>query len=155
MTKNHKDRTYPLHPQVGVGIVLLNEDQVLLIKRGQEPAIGKWTVPGGLVKIGETIHEAAKRELMEECGIAAALRDIIDVFEFIERDRNNEIKYHYIVVEVLASYEGGQVNASSDAVDAKWCRLSEIDDAACTSETKNLVRKAFAHEKSFNVLREC
>ena len=139
---NNDDRRFPLYPRVGVGIVLVNGDKVLLIRRGHEPAKGEWSVPGGLVNLGETIEQAAARELMEECGIKAEFHKQIDIFEYIEQTQDNNIKYHFVVIELLASYIGGHVKASSDAIEARWIGLDELEKLACTEKIKELVQSA-------------
>ncbi len=142
----HEDRTFPSHPRVGVGVVLLRGDRVLLVKRGSEPAKGEWSVPGGLIDVGETVEQAAHRELYEECGVTADIIKVIDIFEFIEPGENHKIKYHFIVIEILARYVGGRVRAASDAADAKWLRLDDLESVQCSNKIKKLVRKALAEQ---------
>jgi len=114
----------------------------LLVKRGHEPAKGEWSVPGGLIRLGETAENAAQRELMEECGIRADINKVIDIFEFIEQDDAPEVKYHFVVIEFLADFNGGALKAASDADDARWFELEELDKVSCSSKVKELVRLA-------------
>lgn len=143
------DRLYPISPRLGVGVVVFNGDRFLLIKRDQEPAKGIWTVPGGLVELGETLAAAANREVTEECGINIKLLDCIDYFEFIEKEASSQIKYHYVVVEFFALYAGGQLQAASDAGQARWFLRNELNTVNTTEKTIALVDKAFARYKSF------
>ena len=149
------DRTNPAYPRIGVGIVVLDGENVLLVKRGHEPAMGEWSVPGGLIKAGETIKQAAKRELMEECGIDARFHNTIDIFEFIEQNQDASAKYHFVVIEIFASYIGGKVRAASDAQDARWVARLELQDFACSDSLKNLVRKAFENRIRYEADDSC
>lgn len=139
-----EDRIFPLYPRVGVGVVLLRGKRVLLVKRGHEPAKGEWSVPGGLIRLGENAADAAQRELMEECGIHADMKKVIDIFEFIEHDEAKDIKYHFVVIEFLANFSGGVLKAASDAVAAGWFTLQELDNLLCSDKVKNLVHLALS-----------
>ncbi|RLD14910.1 hypothetical protein DRI50_04725 [candidate division KSB1 bacterium] len=139
---SHEDRVFPTYPRVGVGVVLLRGKNVLLVKRGHEPAKGEWSIPGGLIHLGEGAEDAAHRELMEECGIRADIKKVIDIFELIEQKDVSEIKYHFVVIEFLAHYIGGVVKAASDAEEAGWFSLQDIDGMSCSNKVKELVRLA-------------
>ncbi|MBN2000458.1 NUDIX hydrolase [candidate division KSB1 bacterium] len=133
-------REYPNFPLVGVGVVVKRGNKILLIKRGRPPLKGIWTVPGGLLKIGESLEQCVQRELDEECGIKVSDLKLIDVFEYIEKD-NKDIKYHYIIVEYFAKYKYGALKAQSDAEQARWINLEELDVIVTTEETKALIKK--------------
>jgi len=92
--------------------------------------------------LGESIADAAHREVHEECSISIDLLDQIDLYELVEKDENDLIKYHYVVLDYLAKYKAGQLIASSDITDAKWIKVAEIDDMNCSASIKALVRKA-------------
>jgi ADP-ribose pyrophosphatase len=119
-------RLYPQIPQVGVGILIQDEDKYLLIKRAAEPDAGLWTIPGGIVELGETAKDAAVREVYEETGLEIVILDLLDVVDKIITDDSNRIKYHFIIVDYLAKVYGGQLNPSSDATDARWVAVSDI-----------------------------
>ena len=136
-------REYPTHPRVGVGAVVLRGDRVLLVQRGQQPRKGKWSVPGGLVEIGEKLEQAVHRELYEECGIHANIQDHLEIFEYIQQDHDNRIQYHYIVIDYLAEYLEGELRASSDIDQAAWLTFEEIRNLAITDGVIPLVERAF------------
>ncbi len=118
-------REKPDFPRVGVGVLVLRDDQFILVKRGKAPAREKWTLPGGLVHVGETLGQAAERELMEECNVWARLRQQMQIFEYIEK-QHGQVLYHYIVVDYVADYLGGELSAGSDVLDARWFRIEDI-----------------------------
>jgi len=151
MSRNpdHKEgREYPIHPRIGVGAVVLRGDQVLLVQRGQPPRKGKWSVPGGLVEIGEKLEQAVHRELYEECGIRANIQDYLETFEYIQQDHENRIQYHYIVIDYLAEYLKGELRANSDIHQAAWLTFDQICKLAITDGIIPLVEKAFYVRKN-------
>src|ERR687885_1274167 len=107
-------REYPARPICGVGVVVFDCDRVLLIQRGAEPRRGEWSIPGGAVEIGETVREAAVREVAEECGIEVELRELVDVVDIIARDEDGRARYHYVVVDYWADWSNGALAAASD-----------------------------------------
>mgnify|MGYP000035215898 CR=1 FL=1 len=94
-------REYPECPLVGVGAIVLEGRRILLVKRGKEPCAGKWSIPGGLVELGEKLEEAVKRELFEETGIRGEPRGVLCIVEYLERDREDRVRYHYVLVDYL------------------------------------------------------
>jgi len=133
------ERQYPTRPIVGVGILVKRDEEYLLIKRGSEPDKGMWTIPGGLVEIGETVREAAARETREETGLEVEVKDILDVLDKIALDDMNRVRYHFIVVYFLAVPSTGEVKPSSDALDAKWLRSHELTNYSLTESFKVLL----------------
>jgi 8-oxo-dGTP diphosphatase len=113
-------REYPDYPRVGVGAVVLDGDRVLLVQRGGAPLPGKWSVPGGLVELGETTAEAARREVAEECGLEIELVDLAGVLDRVVRDADGRVRYHWVLVDYLAVSRGGRLCAGDDAADARW-----------------------------------
>lgn len=101
-------------PAVGVGAVVILDERVVLIRRGKEPLRGRWVVPGGTVELGETLEEALVREMREETGLEIAPREVLTVFDRIER-RDGRVHYHYVIVDYLCDYLGGEPRAASDA----------------------------------------
>jgi ADP-ribose pyrophosphatase YjhB (NUDIX family) len=93
-------REYPETPIAGVGLVVVKGDKVLLVKRGKEPGRGRWGLPGGAVELGETVAQAAEREVDEECGIKIEIRDVIEVIDRIIPDDDGRIRYHYILIDL-------------------------------------------------------
>ncbi|MBI2017366.1 MAG: NUDIX hydrolase, partial [Candidatus Rokubacteria bacterium] len=117
-------REYPDYPRVGVGAVVLDGDRVLLVRRGHAPAAGKWSLPGGLVHVGETTREAVVREVAEECGLAVRAVDIAGVVERVTRDESGRVRYHYLLVDYLAIPESTAIEAGSDAAEARWVPIA-------------------------------
>jgi len=112
---------------VAVHPLVLKEGRMLLIKRAKEPSKGIWSLPGGRIELGETIYEAARREVLEECSIEIEIERLLDVADSIIRDEESRIHYHFAIIYLLARYKGGDVKAQSDAEDAKWVTTDELD----------------------------
>ena len=136
------DRRYPSKPIVGVGAVIINSGQVLLIKRGKPPREGSWSLPGGAQKLGETIYNAARREIREETGLETEILGLIDVVDSIRHDGKGSIEYHYTLIDVAAKISGGALHAGSDAQDCNWFMLNDIKAMDIWSETKRIIELA-------------
>ena len=114
-------RRYPPAPLVGVGVVVFNAaGQALLVKRGRPPRAGQWSLPGGLIDVGEKLVEAARREVREECAIEIEIGDFVAVFEPIERDDEDRVEYHYVVLDYWARHVSGEPVAQDDAAAVTW-----------------------------------
>lgn len=133
-------REYPDHPRVGVGAIVIEKDRVLLVCRGIPPSRGLWAIPGGGVEIGETLKDAAEREILEETGIRIEADRPVYSFDFIERDDEGEIRFHYVIVDFMARYLGGEVKAADDAADAKWLTWKEIQALPVSPNTLRVLR---------------
>lgn len=136
------DRTYPNRPIVGVGAVVFKNDTVLLIRRGKEPRIGDWSIPGGMQEIGETIFAAASREVMEETAVAIQNIALIDVIDSITPDKKGLIRFHYTLVDVVAEWDSGNPTAGSDAMYAKFIPLDHLPNIKLWSETRRIIKRA-------------
>ena len=121
-------RLYPEKPLVGVGVLVQDDDLYLLIKRAAEPDAGLWSVPGGMVELGEKATEAAKREVLEETGLDVEIVEVLGVVDKIVEGDGGRIKFHFVIVDYLANPVGGSLEASSDALDAKWVRSKDFQD---------------------------
>ena len=136
------DRVYPRHPMVGVGVVILRGEEVLLVLRGRPPRQGLWTFPGGLVELGETVREAARREAREETGVVVDPGPVVDVFEVIERDDADRVRYHFVVVEILARHVRGEPKPADDAAGARWVHPREFDALGVTDDVRRIIARA-------------
>jgi mutator protein MutT len=134
-------REYSEHPIVGVGALIKKDDSVLLLKREHEPGKGKWSLPGGLVNLGEKIRNAIKREVEEEVGLRVDVVSIVDVFDSIEYDGKRRIRFHYVIVGFTVKPVGGEVRGSEEASQVKWFRADELKDLEMTSTTRKLLKK--------------
>jgi ADP-ribose pyrophosphatase YjhB (NUDIX family) len=119
-------RRYPDQPVVGVGAIILNEGKILLEKRGNEPARGQWTIPGGVVEVGERLEEAVLRETLEETGLQASEPQLIDVVDQVHLDAEGKIEYHHVIVDYAVKAKG-EPRAASDADQLKWVPLGEVE----------------------------
>ncbi len=132
-------REYPERPLVGVGAVIIEDEKILLVKRANEPNKGKWSVPGGLVKAGESLIEALKRELKEELNVDAEIFDVACVTDEIFYDEDRRVRYHYVVIDFFAKIFGDP-KAGSDAADIRWIPLANIDEIDAVDFVKTLVK---------------
>ncbi|MBI1206159.1 MAG: NUDIX domain-containing protein [Azospirillum sp.] len=132
-------REYPSRPWVGIGVVVWQGDEVLLIRRGKPPRQGQWGLPGGAQQLGETMFDAAAREVLEETGLAVAPYDVITAVDGISRDETGTIQFHYTLVEVAAECRSGQPVAADDADDACWVVLSEVETLVEWPETLRVI----------------
>ena len=119
-------REYPEQPIVGVGGIIFRGESVLLIKRGREPARGQWSIPGGVVDLGETLQAAVVRETLEETRLQVEPLVLVKVLDRIFRDKEGRVTYHYVLVDFLCRYKGGEVRPGSDALDARFVPVSEL-----------------------------
>ena len=120
-------RLYPNQPIVGVGAIIIREGEVLLEKRKNEPGKGKWSVPGGLVELGESVEQTVTREVKEETGLEVEKPEHIDVVDNIIRDESGRVKYHFVIIDYFMKLKGGTMKAMSDAEELKWVPLSDVE----------------------------
>ena len=120
---------------------MVKDGSVLLVRRGKPPSFGEWTVPGGSVRLGEPLREAAEREVLEETGITVRAREPVDVFDLVERDENENIRFHYVLVDFDADYRSGSVQAGDDALDADWVSSLNLSRYQISSSTLRLLNK--------------
>ena len=135
-------REYPERPLIGVGVVVLRAENVLMIQRSKPPHVGGWSLPGGAQKLGETVYEAAIREVKEETNIEVQVMGLIDVVDSIHPDKFGAVKYHYTLVDVLARSLGGVLAPGDDAFDAEWVATQDIAGMELWSETKRIIQLA-------------
>jgi ADP-ribose pyrophosphatase YjhB (NUDIX family) len=137
-------REYPDHPRVGVGAVVLHKGRVLLVRRGGQPSAGKWSLPGGLVELGETTTDAVRRELTEECGLTIHVVGVAGVVDRIVRDAGGRVRYHYVLVDYLAYADSDRVSAGSDAAECRWVEVERVEELEVTEGLADMIRRAGA-----------
>ncbi len=120
-------RLYPEHPFVGVGAVIVRDGMILLGKRRNEPGKGKWSIPGGLVELGESVEQTVIREVKEETGLDVEKPDHIDVVDKIDINENGKVRYHFVIIDYFVKLKGGSLKASGDAAGLKWVALEEVE----------------------------
>jgi 8-oxo-dGTP diphosphatase len=138
------NREYPDAPRVGVGAVVLHGDRVLLVRRGRPPGVGKWSLPGGLVHLGEALADAVRREVAEECGCDVRVIDVAGVVERVVRDEAGRVRYHYVLVDYLALADSERVAAASDADEVRWATLDELGSLETTEGLTDMIDRALA-----------
>ena len=142
-------RRYPQRPLIGVGGLIFREDSVLLVRRGREPAKGCWSIPGGLVEVGERLSEALAREIKEETGLTVETGPLVEVFERLEKDHQGRLVYHYVILDYLCLKVDGRPQAASDAVEVRWVDPAEEDSLGLWPETLAVIRKARRMNRAF------
>ena len=141
--RSKQKNDYPGKPRVAVGAVVFKEECVLLVRRGQAPAKDLWAIPGGSVQIGETLQEAAEREILEETGIQIRALKPIYSFDFIDRDPAGKVRFHYVIVDLAADYVMGEPVAGDDALEARWISAKEIDGLEVSTATLKLLKTRY------------
>jgi len=136
-------REYPERPLVGVGGVVIRDGRTLLVRRGSAPLEGEWSVPGGMLELGETIVEGVQRELLEETAIEVRVLDLIEVFERVTRDEAGKLKYHFVILDYLCEAVRGEAQAGSDVTAVAWARESELSKYSLTPTATRVIQKAF------------
>lgn len=141
-----ESREYPSHPLVGVGVVAIKDGRILLVKRAFAPGAGKWSIPGGLVEVGERLSDAGARETLEETGIEVQLLELINVFDVIEKDDDGKHRYHYVLVDFLARPTGGTERLSSEITDLRWVAYEEAKGMDLTKTARRAISELFGGE---------
>jgi 8-oxo-dGTP diphosphatase len=141
-------RHYPDRPLVGVGAVIFRGEEVLLVRRGQEPAKGSWSLPGGMVEVGESLEAAIKREVWEETGLTVKVLGITAVLDRIYRDNVDKVPYHYVLINFACEYLSGEVTPASDVTAARFVSLETLSDLPLPSFTAQVIRRARDQKKN-------
>jgi len=136
-------REYPDRPIVGVGAVIVDQGRVLLVKRGSPPLLGEWSLPGGVVELGETLRAAAEREAREETGLIVKAGEVLEVLDRIIPGKDAAPQYHYVLIDFLCIVKGGVLRAGGDAADAQWVRENELGKLKLEQPAFEVIRKAF------------
>jgi len=141
-------REYPDRPIVGVGGVVVEGQRVLLVRRGNEPLKGEWSIPGGAVELGETLEVACAREVHEETGLEIDVGPMIDVFDRIRLDSQGKTLFHYVLVDFVCRPIGGALACGSDAIDARWASLMDLAELGVQPATVSVIEKAIDRARS-------
>jgi len=140
-------RKYPDRPLVAVGAVILDDDRVLLVQRGQEPLKGEWSLPGGVVELGETLEAALAREVREETSLDVIVGPVVEVLDSIRRDASGRAEYHYIIIDYACRLRAGTSTVASrgtDAADVRWVAVADLEHYGVTATAIAVIRKATA-----------
>jgi 8-oxo-dGTP diphosphatase len=138
-------REYPETPFVGVGAVIVDHDRVLLIRRGQAPLLGEWSLPGGVLECGETLRDAVAREALEETGLRVETREMLGVYERIIHDEQRNVRYHYVLLDFLCHRIGGELKAGSDAAEVGWFTRDELPALKLAYDANDVALKGLTH----------
>jgi 8-oxo-dGTP diphosphatase len=134
-------RDYPERPILGVGAVIIHRERVLLVRRATEPLKGEWSVPGGMVELGEKLHQAVRREVLEETGLQVEPGEVLDVFDSIFQDQQGRTQYHYVVIDYLCHSMSEEAKAASDVSEVRWVRADELAAMGLRDSIEQVVRK--------------
>ena len=122
-------REYPEHPLVGVGAVIVEEGRVVLVRRAAQPMAGEWSIPGGMLELGETMRAGAEREAREETGLQVEAGEVLGVLDRILPDADGKTRFHYVLIDFLCRRLGGELRAGGDAAEARW--VGESAERSC------------------------
>jgi 8-oxo-dGTP diphosphatase len=135
---------YPDVPRVAVGAIVFKAGRVLLVKRGRPPSQGQWAIPGGRVELGETLQAAAEREINEETGLIIRARDPAYTFDVILRDDAGRVRFHYVIVDLLADYlDGGEPRPGDDAREARWVAPQDLAELPVSQTILDVLKNVF------------
>jgi mutator protein MutT len=145
-------RLYPDQPLIGVGAVVLKENKILLEKRQNDPGKGKWSIPGGLVELGESVEQTVIREVKEETNLDVEKPEHIDVVDKVDLDENGKVRYHFVMIDYFVKLKGGDLRASSDAAELKWVAVDEIEKLELTPTFRAFFQR---NRKKLEKLNSC
>jgi 8-oxo-dGTP diphosphatase len=140
-------REYPQQPLVGVGAIIVEDNRVLLIKRGKGPLLGEWSIPGGMLELGETLRQGAEREALEETGLVVRAEELLGVFDRIIPDDSKRTLYHYVLIDFLCRKISGDVQAAGDASEARWYSEDEVNRLSLPEETRKIIQSGFERSR--------
>ena len=127
---------------MAVGAVIIDGERVLLIKRANEPSKGEWSLPGGVVEVGESLEAALAREVREETCLDVTVGPVVEVLDRIRRDEVNRVEYHYVIVDYLCHPNGGTATCGSDADEVRWAALDDLTSFRLTPSVMAVIEKA-------------
>jgi len=144
-------REFPEHPLVGVGAIIIEPDRkkdarVLLAKRAHPPIEGQWSIPGGVLEVGELVRDAAIREAREETGLVVEPSELLGVFDRVLRDAGGRVQYHYVLIDFLCRPVGGELRAASDAAEVRWFTREQLGALGLAPDTLEVIHKGFERD---------
>ena len=142
MANSVQERDYPDRPLVGVGAVIVRDGRVVIVQRGHEPLKGQWSIPGGLLELGETLRQCAAREAREETGLEVEAGEVLEVFDSIHTDPQGRAQYHYVLIDFLCRPLKGELRAGGDAEQAKWVTIEEAQQHQVSETALRVIEKA-------------
>ena len=134
-------REYPDYPRIGVGAVVVREGKILMVKRGSPPGENLWAIPGGLLELGESLQEGAEREIFEETGVRIKAGQPVYAFDFLKRDAEGRLRFHYVIVDLEATYLTGEIRAADDAIDVRWVSAEDCRQMPVSDKTLKLIQE--------------
>jgi len=134
-------REYPTQPLIGVGALIITDGQILLVKRGAEPGKDRWSIPGGLVKVGETLQETVAREVKEESNLDVEVHSLIDAVSNLEKDTKGNLRYHFVILDFFVKLKSRVLATGSDALAAKWVPLDEVEKYDLTATFRDFFQR--------------
>ena len=134
-------RLYPNRPIVGVGVVIIREGKILLERRKNEPGRGKWSIPGGIVELGESLEQTVVRETREETGLSVSEPEPIDVVNQVTLDENGKTKYHFVIIDYFVKLKSGTAKAASDAAELGWVAFEKVESRDLTKSFRGFFQK--------------
>jgi 8-oxo-dGTP diphosphatase len=135
-------REHPKQPLIGVGALIIENGRVVLIKRGKAPLLGEWSIPGGMLELGETLRQGVEREALEETGLVVRATELLGVFDRIVPDDERNIVYHYVLIDFLCQQLSGELRAGADAADAHWFTPQEVEKLPLAPDTARVIQAA-------------
>jgi len=136
-------REFPEVPLVGVGAIIIEGDRVVLVKRAHPPLQAEWSIPGGVLEVGELVREAAIREAREETGLTVEPVALLGVYDRVLRNSEKRVQYHYVLIDFLCRRVAGELAAASDAADVRWFSREELPALKMAEDTMEVIRKGF------------
>ena len=142
-------RSYPEHPIIGVGAVVVDGSRVLLVRRATEPLKGEWSVPGGMLELGEKLRDGVRREVLEETGLVVEPGEVLDVFDSIFTDAQGRTQYHYVLIDFLCRTISGEAKAGTDVSEVRWISENDLPAMGLRESIEQVVRKGIARTVQF------
>jgi 8-oxo-dGTP diphosphatase len=142
------EREFPEVPLVGVGAIIIEDARVVLVKRAHPPLQAQWSIPGGVLEVGELVREAARREAREETGLTVEPGELLGVYDRVLRNAEQRVQYHYVLIDFLCRRVAGDLAAASDAAEVRWFTQEELPALKLAADTLDVIRKGFAKLES-------